>query len=348
MFDLIEEDLTANAEKPPVQETEIMQSSQIGEIAVSVMPERFRPLMKKKKKGNVILIVVVVLFVLIAIASVVALLVLSQPQKKSPLSKGEEQQNNSQEAKPEENKQLESATSTPAQVPSQPVPVTQIPVEQPLSQQQPAVVAPQTSQGLTQGNDADGDTLTDTEERLYGTDPNKPDTDGDGFFDGEELKKLFDPTIATASHLDSSILTHAYTNKTFKYRLLYPAAWVAKAVNASEREVIFTSATGEFISLSVEDNPQSLSPLDWYVTKQDPGVNPAQLQSRVGETWTGIIGMDGRTVYFMRKSEKGAGSTAPLMYTLQYNVNSKTEVNFISTFQMMVQSFIFTDLTFVK
>lgn len=42
--------------------------------------------------------------------------------------------------------------------------------------------------------DSDGDTLTDTAEvEVYQTDPNNPDTDGDGFWDGLEIIKGFNP-----------------------------------------------------------------------------------------------------------------------------------------------------------
>ncbi len=37
------------------------------------------------------------------------------------------------------------------------------------------------------GNDADGDGLSDAEESQHGTDPNNPDTDGDGYQDGAEV-----------------------------------------------------------------------------------------------------------------------------------------------------------------
>ncbi len=33
----------------------------------------------------------------------------------------------------------------------------------------------------------------DAAEQLYGTDPNKPDTDGDGYLDGEEVTNGYNP-----------------------------------------------------------------------------------------------------------------------------------------------------------
>jgi outer membrane protein OmpA-like peptidoglycan-associated protein len=41
------------------------------------------------------------------------------------------------------------------------------------------------------GSDYDGDGLTLSEERKLGTDPNNPDTDGDGLWDGDEVKVYF-------------------------------------------------------------------------------------------------------------------------------------------------------------
>lgn len=42
-------------------------------------------------------------------------------------------------------------------------------------------------------NDHDHDGLADWEEELYGTDPNNPDTDGDGYLDGEEVASGYNP-----------------------------------------------------------------------------------------------------------------------------------------------------------
>jgi len=42
-------------------------------------------------------------------------------------------------------------------------------------------------------NDSDNDGLSDKEEEFYGTDKNNPDTDGDGYKDGDEVKNGYNP-----------------------------------------------------------------------------------------------------------------------------------------------------------
>lgn len=52
-------------------------------------------------------------------------------------------------------------------------------------------VAPDTNTNTSVDTDHDG--LTDAQERVYGTDPHNPDTDGDGYKDGEEVKNGYSP-----------------------------------------------------------------------------------------------------------------------------------------------------------
>jgi lipoprotein-anchoring transpeptidase ErfK/SrfK len=47
------------------------------------------------------------------------------------------------------------------------------------------------------GADADADGLRDVDEAIYKTNPAIPDTDGDGFSDGEEVFNSFDPNVHT-------------------------------------------------------------------------------------------------------------------------------------------------------
>ncbi len=46
---------------------------------------------------------------------------------------------------------------------------------------------------IQSNNDSNQDGLSDYLEKYYGTDPNNPDTDGDGYLDGEEIENGFDP-----------------------------------------------------------------------------------------------------------------------------------------------------------
>ena len=52
------------------------------------------------------------------------------------------------------------------------------------------------------GDDFDQDGLTDEMEEFYGTDPNNPDTDGDGFSDGNEVSRGYDPLLPGEAKLD--------------------------------------------------------------------------------------------------------------------------------------------------
>jgi hypothetical protein len=54
--------------------------------------------------------------------------------------------------------------------------------------------------------DTDADGLTDEQEKVYGSDVNNPDTDGDGYKDGAEVKAGYDPIMAGSARLDYSKL----------------------------------------------------------------------------------------------------------------------------------------------
>ncbi|MCK4525148.1 MAG: hypothetical protein KAU07_01800 [Candidatus Andersenbacteria bacterium] len=60
------------------------------------------------------------------------------------------------------------------------------------------MMIPETDSGL----DSDMDGLNDNIEEIYGTDKNNPDTDGDGYKDGEEVKNGYDPAVSGDARLD--------------------------------------------------------------------------------------------------------------------------------------------------
>lgn len=204
----------------------------------------------------------------------------------------------------------ESSAVCPADCPAPPTPP--VPEEAPLAA------------------DADKDGLTDIEEILYTTDPAKSDTDGDGYPDSLELINLYNPTGFAPQKIEETPLVKIYTNSSYGYSIFYPANWLPKALDESNREVMFTSATGEFIQAIVEDNPNLTPLLDWYLSEA-PGTNPADVGTAA--TKGGLLGIkspDGLTVYF------GVGNK---IYAVSYSLGIKTELNYKSTFEMMVKSF---------
>lgn len=177
------------------------------------------------------------------------------------------------------------------------------------------------------GPDADRDSLTDAEEEIYGTGINKPDSDSDGFLDGQEVLAGYSP--AGPGKLLVSPLVKTFENTLQEYRILYPATWPARGTTNEQTEVLFTSETSEFIQVVTETNPTRMNIFDWYAL-QYPGVDPDDLPSRTVDGYPAVVASDGMTVTV------GVGD---LIYTISYNIGIREVANFATTFEMMIQSF---------
>jgi len=182
--------------------------------------------------------------------------------------------------------------------------------------------------------DSDRDGLTDVEEELYGTEKNKPDTDGDGFLDGEELISGYNPKAGGGALLETSGLVNKYNNPVYNYEILYPAAWLARPLDQSLKEVIFQSNTNEYIQIFVEENPEQLDLVDWYLT-QSPLTSIALLaREKTRQGYDALLSPD-RLTYYLRDE-----SRPDKVYLITYNIGDRTIVNFLTTFKMMVNSFV--------
>ncbi|MFA5134327.1 MAG: thrombospondin type 3 repeat-containing protein [Patescibacteria group bacterium] len=183
---------------------------------------------------------------------------------------------------------------------------------------------------IVSSRDSDSDSLTDIEEALFGTNLSLSDTDGDGYQDGQEVTSGYDPNGTSA--LDENSAVYRYTDGVGSYSILYPNAWDVATDPQSAYGKMFSSTNGEFIEVSIEENPAKLGARDWYLTKS-PGIDSTQILSV--STWDGkLVGVkspDGSTVYYTK------GDNA---YVISYNINILSEANFLTTFEMMYQSFV--------
>ncbi|MFH1366405.1 MAG: hypothetical protein ABIH38_00245 [Patescibacteria group bacterium] len=190
--------------------------------------------------------------------------------------------------------------------------------------------------------DSDGDGLTDVEETLYGTGLNTPDTDGDGFIDGKitqasgeiagELYLGYDPTAADI-RLETGSIVKRYTNDTYSWSILYPAKWTASTSSAAlgDKSIMFSPdiSTVEYFQVSVQENPTNLSAKNWYLSLNS-GVQASEVDSVVINGLDGVKSLDGTTIYLSKQDK---------IYVITYSTGNLTAVNYMTTFEMMYQSF---------
>lgn len=143
--------------------------------------------------------------------------------------------------------------------------------------------------------DSDADGLTDDEEKIIGTDPNKADTDGDGYLDLAELKSGYDPLVPGKKvSTSSAMLGYQIDPKT---TIIYPATWdVTKS--DSNNTVVFTDSDKAFIQVVYQNNTEKLSPSSWF-TEQFTGLTPGESVS--GNSWQGFYSKDGLSAYIFNK-----------------------------------------------
>lgn len=182
--------------------------------------------------------------------------------------------------------------------------------------------------------DSDNDGLSDLEEQtLYKSDAQKPDADVDGYLDGHEVLNLYNPNGFKPVKLeDAGLVTH-FPNTVFGYTLLYPATWQAGPLDQDGKEVLFTSTTGEYVSVKVYPNLADAELKSWYLSRV-PQVTADKVTSfKTKQGLSGLMSPDGLSVYFGREK---------LVYEIRYDIGVRVDANFMRTFEMMQQSFLFT------
>jgi len=125
------------------------------------------------------------------------------------------------------------------------------------------------SDGISENScgDIDKDGLCDNEEPLYGTDFLNPDTDGDGFLDGEEIASGHNPTIKGPDDLLSNTNDPQAINITAKVSTLMAAGFYAGDLSASADPAVYTKALADINDEIVIDGIRALNPNNIPVNK---------------------------------------------------------------------------------
>lgn len=182
------------------------------------------------------------------------------------------------------------------------------------------------------GRDTDSDGLSDVEETMYGSNPRLPDTDRDGFLDGNEVFHQYDPTLPDPATLLDRGLVQRFEGLIISF--LYPAVWEL-GVATEEMPVLFrnelTAQTGETVSFEVRvfSGEQTRTALETYLRglEDDDLVDLQYSTSKAGYPLA------------IRKDQAYAVLiVGDKLVTMIYDVNEKTTVDFVQTFQMMVNS----------
>ena len=148
--------------------------------------------------------------------------------------------------------------------------------------------------------DTDVDGLFDDEEAVLGTLSTSADSDADNYGDLAELQKGYNP--AGTGKLETNLYLSKYSNTAFKYETLIPKSWSAQSWNNEATEV-FTAPDQSLIQISVQENSDKISILNWY--GQSFPDSPATYDRLAStDSYDGIMGEDGLNFYLIDKDKK--------------------------------------------
>lgn len=191
---------------------------------------------------------------------------------------------------------------------------------------------------LLDGADLDNDSLTDLEEELFAVDPSKWDTDGDGYYDGQEVFNLYNPQGIAPMKIVDSGLVKEYVNPVWQYRLYYPAQWALGTVEAEANHVLFSSLSGDFVEVVAQKMNSGETFSDWFV-RQAVGQQFSGLQEFTNHfKENGWKRNDDLVAYFISEDN---------VFTILYHPGSLDTISYRHIVQMVIQSFRPTQTTLV-
>lgn len=183
--------------------------------------------------------------------------------------------------------------------------------------------------------DTDNDNLTDLEENLVGTSLTNPDTDGDGFKDGDEIDSGYSPVVkggGVAAKLENAGFLKLFSTDFVddNFSTLIPKKWQVSTFK-STKQVIITADTGEVIKISIKDNTERKSAMDWYM-RNNAGVSAISLKQIEYGDFSGIMSPDGTSAYM-------SDSMKTKLYVFEYIMDNGSQMRYPNTFRMIIKRF---------
>jgi hypothetical protein len=183
--------------------------------------------------------------------------------------------------------------------------------------------------------DTDSDNLTDLEENLIGSSSVNADSDKDGFKDGDEIINGYNPLVSGSSATAKlevanfiKIVKTDFSDDNFSLPII--KQWSFSTIKATKQAII-TTETGEIIKISVKDNPDRLSALDWY-SKSNPEIALTQLKQVEYGDLSGIITPTNLASYL-------SDPLKTRIYSFEYIMDSGSSMRYPNFFKMMIKKF---------
>ena len=200
----------------------------------------------------------------------------------------------------------------------------------------PALPPPQVKQTPLPpaGLDTDSDGLSDLEEAIFGTDPRSPDTDGDGFLDGNEVFNLYNPNGKAPAKLEGSGLVKTVESPV-GWSMLIPKDWSFNMDKPDGTSATILSGHGESFVVTIESNDNRLPVLDWFMAVHPDADKTMIMQFKSKGGYAGILGPDLLTTYIPWDNK---------VFVFTYNMDKQPFINFRTVYSMMLNSLVLKGL----
>ncbi|MBU2566690.1 fibronectin type III domain-containing protein [Patescibacteria group bacterium] len=184
------------------------------------------------------------------------------------------------------------------------------------------------------GLDSDSDGISDLEEAIFAADPRNPDTDGDGFLDGNEVFNLYNPNGRAPAKLAESGLLKT-VDASLGWSFMIPKAWQYTLDLPDGSAATVVTGHGERFVVSIKQNKEKTPVIDWYLANF-PEVEKSRLllyKSKGG--YSGIIGPDLLTTYIPWDD---------VIYVFTYDMQDQPFINYRTLYSMILNSLVLSGL----